>query len=127
MKTYKDGLLEAAKVVNEYLADRVYTAEMAGVIASFKHGAIKRIEALAAQEDQPQEQSADDLLRRAMVFILEELPFGNAIADEIAAHLKRKEVNKEKRMDTWDAHGNYGMEHPEESDLSGGETDQQEN
>lgn len=48
MKTYKDGLLEAAKVCDNYVESYIYSAM-----------AIE-IRALAAQEDQPQEQSADD-------------------------------------------------------------------
>jgi hypothetical protein len=53
MKTYKDGLLAAARLCENY-------------VESYIHSAMAiEIRAIAAQEDQPQEQSADDLLREA--------------------------------------------------------------
>ncbi len=96
MKTYKDGLLEAAKVCDNY-------------VESYIHSAMAiEIRALAAQEDQPQEQSADDLLRecRAMLDGLEAQPLiyridkamGGDMTPERAAEILDQATNKGEQL-----------------------------
>jgi len=109
MKTYNDGLLEAAKVCEALRAEHGEKGNI-GAACLFRV-ARDRIRALAAQEDKPQEHSADDLkttlqahiqdLRKSVPTLIEygldavAVEFNKAASEietAIDAHLNRKEV-----------------------------------
>jgi len=86
MKTYKDGLLEAAKVCDDLICNPATYEEVRSENKAFSIAA-NEIRLLAAQEDQPQEQSADDLLQDALAY-----PNDPYVLERIRDYLNRKEA-----------------------------------